>query len=79
MTCGMCRKGIEDFPKVDHEINGSSGTYMGGIVERQLYMCPGCGEYWLDTRIIASWTGQELSSGVEPVGYNLKKIRQQNE
>jgi hypothetical protein len=82
MPCGYCSEidgtpKIKDFPEIDHPVNteGGEATYLGGQLERQVYKCGLCGEYFLKITIRAISTGKVLSETVKAVGMNPKGIK----
>ena len=82
MPCGYCSDidgtpKIKDFSEIDHPVNTEGGepTYLGGQLERQVYQCALCGEYFLKTTIRAISTGKVLSETVKAVGMNPKGIK----
>jgi hypothetical protein len=82
MACGYCTEingtpNIKDFPEIDHPVNTEGGepTYLGGQLERQVYRCGYCGEYFLKTTIRAISTKKVLSEIVKAVGMDPKRIK----
>jgi len=82
MPCGFCSEidgtpKIKDFPEIDHPVNTKGGepTYLGGQVERQVYRCGYCGEYFLKTTIRGISIGRVLSETVKAVGRDPKRIK----